>query len=195
MNADEFVLEAETLAEGTPGDLWTLQYKSDSRAWEFEAEVIRSEMGKAVLAHSSNIRQTNFRRFYRASVDIPMRVARLPFHGDEDGLEGIQFADATLVEIGGPGILFKSPIALAVNERILVHIELSDSSPIQGMAKVRRSLTGESGLSMVGAELVALESEEVTELCRQTMLADLNKAGVGEEAHQPVLQGAAGGVL
>lgn len=192
MNADEFVIEAYALTEAVPGDLWTLRYSRDSLAWEFEAKVIRGEAGKAVLAHSHDIRPTNYRRFYRAPVDKPMRIARLAFHG---GAEGIEFVDATLVEIGGPGILFKSSIAIAVDERILVSIELSDGLPIQAMAKVRRSLADESGVSMVAAELVALESDEIAELCRQTMLADLSKARVNEEARELALQGAAGEAL
>ncbi len=179
-NTDKrLILEPESFLPVRDDSMVMVRYAHEDIVWEFDTRVLGYLEGKLYLDHSENVRSLNRRRFPRIPVKMPARIARLPFLAT--GPEGsLQFEQAMVLEIGGPGMVVVSTTPLKKEERVLVAVQVDEDETIEGVGKVLRvSAQEEDPKVMFVTELMGLNDEEIAELCRIT-----NRAARASRASQ-----------
>jgi hypothetical protein len=167
----DFLVEADEPLVGHFGQVFGVRCPVGSTAWEFDATVIRSDIDGITLRHSSDIRIINLRRFPRIATNKPAQVAMFPFSDDTPDLQSPHFVPAVVVEIGGSGLLIEMPMQAHIDEKTIVVVKIDKRRQVQGVGKVRRTFTDETGNEMVAIELVGLNSDELAELVSETNIA------------------------
>jgi hypothetical protein len=167
----DLIVELETEVDSGPGEKWTLRYFHELSAWEFDVATIQSEGHKVHLTHSRDVRRINLRRFPRVETDKPAFSAAFPFHGEASDIEDLDFVSAKLIEIAGPGMVFRADLDVRLGGRLLVTVKLDNDRLVQGMAKVRRVFSDENDHRLVAVEMMGLNPDELAELVRQTYVA------------------------
>ncbi len=178
----EFELEADVPPPAKAGDVWVIRHPVGQSLWEFDATVVRTDEGKVVLGHSHRIRMINLRRFPRVATNKPAQVAMFPFTEQNPILEAPEFVPATVVEIGGAGLLVEMPMQTEVDEKVILVVKIDNERLIQGTGKVRRVFKDKQGNRMVAMELVGLNSNELAELICETNLVAILEAQEKAEA-------------
>ena len=148
----------------------TIRHARGHAAWEFDTRLLRYDGQKAAIEHSRDLRAVNFRRFPRVPTKMQAGGTVFPFHTDSDE-PPLDFLPASIVEIAGPGLLIKLPVALEVGQNVLVRVPLDEHRAVQGLAKVRRIVTNKPGGPFAAVEFIELAPEELAELTRMTNLA------------------------
>ena len=161
------VLALEDQGHVAVGDVWIVRYSDGRATWEFQSPVVAAEASEVTLAHAEHLRFVNRRRFPRVPIDRPARLAVLTFQQDGKLDRAVQFVDAALTEIAGPGIVLRSPLEASFNQRVLVVMEIEHGQIVQAVGKVRR-VDAREGQTLLAVELVGLTSSEIAELSRWT---------------------------
>jgi len=171
--AAQFDIETERPVDLSAGQQVRLRFAAGPVMWEFISTVVSCDGAKICLDHAEQVRTINRRRFPRVRTDKQAYVAAFPFIADDPDRRTPEFVPARLKEIGGPGVvLLQSQVPAGVGEKLLVTIRFSEDLVIQSLARVRRKLTGADGdETYVAAEFVGLDSQEMSQLIRQTNLA------------------------
>jgi hypothetical protein len=164
------------------------RYMDQEAVWEFDTEATDKDQHILLLKHTSQIRLVNRRRYARIPTNKPARLACLPFfqHSTEIGIP--KFVAGTVVEIGGPGLVFEAPAVPKIGELIVVVVELEEGRIIQGVAKVHRVSTVNDELSNIAAQMIDLNESQTNALARATNLAETPAGQKKKEA--PVASGA-----
>lgn len=172
----EFEAEPGIPVNCARGDLCLVRYFDSSKAWEFDAPVVKNSEKKIVLGHSDRMRFHNRRRFPRIPINRPAHLARLPFIRNGGEEEPSKFRKASLVEIAGPGLKFEADFSVELDARMMVIFRLPNNKVVEGVSKVRRVLPGKEGKSVFAVELIGLTPGEVAELARATNAAAREQA-------------------
>jgi len=107
----------------------------------------------------------------RIPVEKEALLTAFPFVRPDGSLAAIDFLNARLVEIAGPGLRVIAPLSLQVNDKTLIVIKLDEGRAVQAMGKVRRSVAEGTGQFSIALELIALTNADISEMVRQTNLA------------------------
>ena len=168
-DAYEFVVRPELPLACRSGEIWRVQYDTGSVTWEFEAITLTCSDRGLELNHSDRIRFVNRRRFPRVAVRKDAVVARLPFFRRAEEADALRpvFYDAHVNEISGPGLRLHTALELAVNERVLVAVELEPGRIVQDIAMVRDFRQTPMDRAVI-VELVGLGDRAADELVRLT---------------------------
>jgi len=110
----------------------------------------------------------NRRRYPRVVTRRPCRIA--PFAFETGGaMDAPEFVQATLVEIGGPGLKVNAPFAPVAGDRVMVMTQLNDGRAVQGMARVRRvGAAALAGARDIALEMIGLHPTEMAVLVGET---------------------------
>ncbi len=181
------------------GERWRARYYSGTNLWEFDSTVLGSEGCKLIFKHSDNVRFVNRRRFARVAVELPAKVAIMPFekisfqNQDQNqevnlDIEPPKFMDAVVTELAGPGIKLNMPVFDKNELRLVVLFAIPSTRNdgkvmfIQDIAHVRH-VGQEQGRMSVAVELVSINDNELDRLVSLTNM--LQRAGQDEsEASQ-----------
>lgn len=171
---EELAVQVEAGISCHPGQVWALRYADGGMLWEFDCWVVRTGRGMVWLKPSSTLRGVNRRRFARSATSKRAHVARFPFERrPEEVTELPEFVPAELVEISGPGLRLRAPLAVSKGETLLVVVELRPGQAVEATAIVRRvDKQDEQGFSFA-VELTGLGASAVAELSRQTNVVAL----------------------
>lgn len=213
-NDIELSVELSMPVESAVGEGWCARYYFGSSVWEFDTSVVSCHDNILVLNHAENVRFINRRRFLRVGVRRPAFIAQFPFKRNivlkygsnqrEEVDEGLvkekelamvvvpswgppEFMQATITELGGPGLRINIPFEVKTGERIVVIFrldeeqenasELSDGEVrtekariIQDIGEVRHVKALANGFS-IAVELTGLSDSDVDELVRATNAA------------------------
>ena len=167
----QIMVEADAPVECSAGEGWLIRYTDGNALWEMDASVIRNDQGRILLSHSGQARFINRRRYPRIPTCKSARVALFPLVRPDGGGEVI-FQPATLLEIAGPGLKLEADLDVRSGQRLLVVLELSADSVVEGMGKVHRSYEAD-GRRVIILELVGLSADELSEMAHQTSLAEV----------------------
>lgn len=179
------VLALEEQAQAGVGDVWIVRYSDGQATWEFQSPVVAAEAAEVTLAHAEHLRFVNRRRFPRVPVNRPARLAVLTFQQDGKLDRAVQFVDAALTEIAGPGVVLRSPLSASFNQRVLVVMEIRLGQVVQAVGKVRR-VDEREGLTSLAIELVGLTSAEIANFSRWTTeAARQQRLGQDESDNKP----------
>jgi hypothetical protein len=175
-------LEQEVLAH--PGDPFLVRYSGGSSIWEFDAPAVEVSPDRLLLEHVHKLRIINRRRFPRVPTRKPARIAR--FSTEEDLLHNghIDFQEAVLTEIAGPGLVFSTSLPFHFGEKALVILEFSKEHIVQGMGKVRRAEKLAEDQWSIAVELLGLTPAEIAELARETNHAGSSLRAVAQEEQE-----------
>jgi hypothetical protein len=165
-----------------PGDSWLARYYSGLSAWEFRTSTVRCEDQRLVLNHSQDIHFVNRRRFPRVPVRWPARIAPLPLipsepvapHADvlSPAVEyAPAFVEGWVTEFAGPGLRVEAPLAVQVEDRVLVVFRLGGAlgdtgagpRTVTGIGHVRHRRQTGPALS-IAIELTGLSDAEMGSL-------------------------------
>ena len=177
----ELVVEPEMPVDVQPGESCRVRYGDEGRAWEFDVPAVSVSRGKVALRHSEQGRSMNRRRFPRVPSRHEGYLAAFPFTPGAAAPSTPLFSPATLVEIAGPGLRFRTPLEFQPGDRALVVLRLSEGHVVQAMGKVCRTLTGGDGVRSVAIELQTLTGPEEVELAHETYVA-ARAGGEGDAA-------------
>jgi len=206
----EITVQLNERLDLSSGDILCAHYYFGISVWEFDTSVVRSEGGVVVLSHSDNVRFINRRRFLRVAVNKSAFIAHFPFRklftvrslngeGGKSAAKGTgreadefwgvpEFVPGVVTELAGPGIRIKTPLELAVGERVLVILKLNqikEAGPdseaaeeiktlevVEDVGEIKHITTVEDGFS-IAVELVGLSDSNVNELVRATNSASV----------------------
>lgn len=157
----------ETLASRRSGDALTIRYARKTGSWEFDAPVIRCDDDVVAVEHSEEIRPVNFRIFQRVSTSMFAIGVPLEFHVPSCKAV-LEFAAIEIVEIAGPGLLLDTKMELEVGHNMLIRVRLEADHFVQGIAKVRRVITDDSGRPLTAVEFIELSDKELAEMASAT---------------------------
>ncbi len=175
----EFDVETERPLQMESGQQVRIRFPGGPVVWEFNTTVVSCQGNKACFNHTEEVHAVNRRRFPRVQTDKHAHMADFPFTVKNPQHETPEFLTGRLKELGGPGaVLLQSNIVADVGDKILVTIKFSQNLLVQGVARVRRKIKNQTGDTHVAVELVGLDSNEMSELIRQTNLA---AAGINEQ--------------
>lgn len=146
------------------------RYFDGAALWEFDTSVLSIAHGNVTIAHASNVRFINRRRFPRIPVQYQASVASFPFLPGQIDASPPRFMAAKVVEIAGTGIKFRAPLISSLGQWVLL-VVMMDGKVIQGMGKIRRTGPVADGVTETVVEMAALGSAEVSELAHQTNIA------------------------
>jgi hypothetical protein len=172
----------------TFGELWRARYYHGASVWEFDTAVVSFEGTKLILRHSRDVRFINRRRFVRVPARNLAFVAPFPFARsladsglalsdlDEDW-KPVEFVQAVVTELAGPGLKIEAQLPVQVGQRLLVvfRIDAAEGTPrpqagprlIEDIAVVRRVEAIVDAYS-IALELVGLQDGDIDELVRAT---------------------------
>ncbi len=166
----DFALEPETPLHVLPDEVWSVRTAVEGILWEFAAGVTRIESPRVLLRVLSDARYINRRRFPRVPTQRPALLAEIALLHKDDALEGPEFTTATVVEIGGPGLLLRSTLDPPLRSRVLIIAQLGDDEVLQAIGTVLRVTPERGAIRRVAVELLALSPAEVSRLVRETNL-------------------------
>ncbi len=154
-----------------PGQQWILRYSHGQTIWEFDATVVAHADGKAVLHYCGEVRFVNRRRYRRTETALPAQICDYGFTSGNDNSQP-QFTPATVVEIGGPGLMMvETTHSAAVNDKVLIIVKFRSQSVIQSLANVRWTSRSPSGLATLGLEMIGLSDRDLNMLIHESTLA------------------------
>ncbi len=187
------------------GETWRVYYQFGSSIWEFDSFAISCDGQYLFLSHNENIRYINRRRFLRVPLKRPAVIARLPFirkagkitdtipeqsnelQTQNESLNPnnmLEFQQATLTELGGPGLRLETSFQAKVGDRVMVLFELPDHDAdesseqktvtIQDIGEVRNTTKTDNGMS-IAVELTGLTDSDVDWLVKATNAAAREK--------------------
>ena len=212
-DARQLTVGLERPVRVTFGELWRARYFHGASVWEFDTAVISFEGTKLTCRHSDDVRFINRRRFVRVPARNLAFIAPFPFArplsdpgadlaalADQDW-KPLEFVNAVVTELAGPGLRVEAPLAVQIGQRILVIFRLdgpTEASPdlepearlIEDIAVVRRIEAIPNGYS-IALELVGLQDADINELVRATNQVGLagGKGPVqGQGSEEPVEQ-------
>jgi hypothetical protein len=152
------------------GELWAIRCHLDGRFWEYQSPMKRGSDGMLYVSQTDTMHMVNQRRYPRAAVPrtTPLRcaLAAVP-----DGGEQGDFVASNLLEIGGPGWLVETTLALEVEQEVLAELKKAEAELIQGRGVVRRVQPGAEGSTVVAIELLGLSREQMDVLLELTETA------------------------
>jgi len=140
--------------------------------WEYNLTVTKID-GDVVQARLiGSPARKNLRRFVRVPIQQPIHVAPYDFvHEGSDGRLPA-FAQGTLREIAGPGLLAEIDLEAVVGERVLVVLDIGGGRSLRGVGVVRRSAAGDGERPPeVAIELTGMSEPEVARLVKETNAA------------------------
>jgi hypothetical protein len=165
----EIVIKTRENISSVPGDVWDVRYRFGSSTWAFCSLTMNSTENILELSHTDNIRFVNRRKFPRATVRKTAMIAafetiRKGFKGKDMNLD---FYEATVTEISGPGLLINSDIEVSQGDRVLIMFELKRGCIVQDIGEIRG--VRDTGVSRsIGVELVGLDDSSINELISYT---------------------------
>jgi len=184
-NSDEGLrVQPVSPLEYSSDPVWTLRYYDGAKVWEFTSSIAHQDDAGLVMKHTDDVKPINFRRFVRVPVECSAEVCPFAFHPSSETRNPPKFVQADVVEIGGPGIMFKTTLSFRVGERILVMLDLGQKGVIQAVGKIRRVHDPDpiTNWNRYGAELVGLKPSQVAELMHATNSAAIrHRKGTDED--------------
>lgn len=155
--------------ETFPGRKVTIQYKIGEVTWEFSSVIISCGPQGLELTHADHIQIVNRRRYRRAPVQKRACVARFDVIqiAAMSNPPVMEFVEATVTEISGPGLRIQTRLDVKLRDRIVVIFELEPGRWLQDIAEVRGFRESMLGRSVV-VELIGLSEQGISDLIRVT---------------------------
>jgi len=171
MASTELTIHVADGANVQPGQQWILRFSHGQTIWEFDATVVAHADGKAVLHYCGEVRFVNRRRYRRTETALPAQICDYGFASGNDDSQP-QFCPATVVEIGGPGLMMvETTHSAAVDDKVLIIVKFRSRSVIQSLANVRWTSQSPGGLTTVGLEMIGLSDRDLNILIHESTLA------------------------
>ena len=177
-DASAVKVEMESALPVRIGESWTLQYPEGGTLWEFTGRVVGLDSMQVLLKPVGELRYSERRRFSRAGLDKPARIALFPFEKEDTQARAPQFVPARLIEIAGPGLVLEANIATRMNDRVLIVLELNGRA-VESVGVVRRVGAGERG-PKIAVELVGLSPAQVADLSKETNNVSTGTKKIGQ---------------
>jgi len=171
----EMCMESQEPLSCNPGDIWIVQFQNGAITWEFQAITVDYSQMQLKLSHSDYIRFVSRRRFASVTTQKPARIATFPTFQTTDANgenSEITFHSATLIEIGGPCLRFRTPMEVAIRQRVLVILNLKPDVMLQDVGQVRQIQQGDQGQTVL-IEVIGLNLKDIdklTDIARQIAL-------------------------
>jgi len=192
----EFTIETAEPIPAISGSSWLICYLDNGKSWEFECVVgqTNSQKTSIILLHSNRGRLLNKRRFPRIPTLKSARIALFPFAEETEAPEpnALEFKEATLIEIAGPGFKLRTKLRAEVGQKVLVVTE-AEGKTIKGLAIVRHNSPSTEGQDEfeIAVELMGLDDTEMAVLLRETNEAqrqlERESESKSSETAQPLL--------
>jgi len=171
MASAELTIHVAGAANVQPGQQWILRYSHGQIIWEFDATVVAHADGKAVLHYCGEVRFVNRRRYRRTETALSAQICDYGFASGNDDSQP-QFSPATVVEIGGPGLMMvETTHSAAVDDKVLIIVKFRNRSVVQSLAKVRWTGRSLGGLMIMGVEMIGLSDRDLNILIHESTLA------------------------
>ncbi len=187
--AAELTVSPVGAAKMAAGQQWIMRYSYGPTIWEFDATVVTCGQEEMVLHYVGEVRFVNRRRYRRTETALPAKVCSYGFTHDTGDAEP-QFTPATVVEVGGPGVmLVETTHSAAVDDKMLIVVKFRSHSVVQSLAKVRWTSRSPSGLTTLGLEMIGLSDRDLNTLTHESTLAQrsmLTDAAGGQFRHSDV---------
>lgn len=165
----ELTLSPRIPLETLPGQTITIHYRIGNVTWGFTSVIISCGPQGLEVSHTDRIQIINRRRFRRAPVQKKARVARFDVVqiAAVSGAPAVEFVDAMVTEISGPGLRIRTDLDVKLRDRVIVIFELEPGRWIQDIAEVRGFRESPMGRSLV-VELIGLSEQGINDLIRVT---------------------------
>lgn len=171
MASAELTIHVADGADIQPGQQWILRFSHGQTIWEFDATVVAHADGKAVLHYCGDVRFVNRRRYRRTETALPAQICDYGFASSNDDLPP-QFCPATVVEIGGPGLMMvETTYSAAADDKVLIIVKFRSRSIIQSLANVQWTSHSPGGLTTLGLEMIGLSDHDLNVLIHESTLA------------------------
>mgnify|MGYP006283745293 CR=1 FL=1 len=162
-----FWLEPDVPAHCHPEEVWSIRRTEEGLLWEFSATVLRRSGNRVLLRVLSDARYINRRRFPRVPTRQKALMGELSLFSEAKGLTGPEMTAATVIDLGGPGMLLESRLRIREGRKVFLVAEAGDGQVLRAFGTVVRSIY-RSGRWRTAVELSGLSPAEVSQLVRQT---------------------------
>lgn len=168
----DIALEPHQTIECDAGEVWTISRADQGVVCNFDAKVLKREDGAVHLLAQGDAHYISRRRFARIPTYRAALVAQLPLVSPGDSLTQPEFAKATVLEIGGPGMLLQMDAEVPMGQRLLIVVQAAAQEVLQVVGVVRRvgpAAPGADGGEQqwsIAVELVGLTPQDLSHLVR-----------------------------
>ncbi|MFP4355582.1 MAG: PilZ domain-containing protein [Phycisphaerae bacterium] len=136
-----------------------------------------SELGLLLKeTRNAQVEDETLRRYKRKQADLSGRIALCDLVKPNNKGGSLNYVDANVVDIGGPGLLVVSALKADADKRVMVCLNVGGQKVIESMAMVRRCEATADNKWKLGVEMIGLSRKELKVLVEEVAKAERSAA-------------------